>query len=200
LWTCWLNGGGVVNDDRHREDRRSDGLTRDRLGAIQVGYLRLGQRIMVILITQTVLLFALGIAVAFLYGHQSAADQETARKAGVSAAMQAAARIQRSRAESVRQTCRDQNRRHARTVHALERLLVRSRVRLRNRRAVAIREHELALSLGGEPEAHAHAVRFVDALLPQPTAAGTIQLINALAPAQDCERLVRNRVGPVPTG
>jgi hypothetical protein len=186
----------VVDNDVHDPERRLDPQTRDRLGAIQVGYLRLSRRIMVFQITQTALLFALGIAVGFLYGHQSAADQETARKAGTSAAMQAAARIQRSRADSIRQTCRDQNRRHAQTIHALERLLVRSRTVLHERRAVAIREHELALSLGGQPDAHAHAVRFVDALLPRPTAAGTIQLINALAPAQDCEALVRERVGP----
>lgn len=151
---------------------------------------------MVFQITQTALLFALGIAVGFLYGHQSAADQETARKAGTSAAMQAAARIQRSRADSIRQSCRDQNVRYARTVKALRQILVRSRVVLRHRRAVAIREHELALSLGGEPNAHAHAVRFVDALLPQPTAAGTIKLITGLAPPQPCEALVRKRVGP----
>jgi hypothetical protein len=148
---------------------------------------------MVILVTQTVLLFALGIAVAFLYGHQSAADQATARKAGVTAAMQAAAKIQRSRATATRQACVDQNGRHDRTIRALRVLLVRSRTRLHERRAVAIREHELAL--GGEPNAHAHARRFVDALLPRPTAAGTIQLINALAPAQNCEQLVRKRVG-----
>jgi hypothetical protein len=147
---------------------------------------------------QVIVLVAFGIALALLYSHQAAQDTTAARNAGRAAAHTVAIRIQRSRFDSLVTECRSQRARNRRTVRVLQRQLVAARKVIAHRRRVAISEHELALRLGGERHAHEHAVRFVDALLPPPAAAGVIALINGLQPStKDCEASARKRVGPV---